>query len=74
MLDCRYCSSPFFNASYEVPAVLTGPSLTVTLSTGTCAVVKNTDKDDEEKHNMDDLLDHTLTCIGPELSYKKVSI
>lgn len=72
--DCRYCSSPFFNASIDVPAVLTGPSLTVTLTTGTCAIVKDHDKKDHKDHDKNDLLDNSLTCIGPELSYDKVLI
>lgn len=54
-----------------MPAVLTGPSLTVTLSTGTCAIVKKLNGD---MHDPEDLLDDTLTCIGPELSYEKVCI
>ncbi len=65
---CRYCSSSFFNASTEVPAVLEGPSLRVTLTTGTCAVVKNS----TQSKDLSDLLEDSLTCIGPELSYIKV--
>lgn len=68
LLMCRYCSSSFFNASTEVPAVLEGPSLTVTLTTGTCAIVKNSTKGSD----LSDLLEDSLTCIGPELSYTKV--
>ena len=68
LLMCRYCSSSFFNASTEVPAVLEGPSLTVTLTTGTCAIVKNSTKGS----GLSDLLEDSLTCIGPELSYTKV--
>ena len=70
MLICRYCSSSFFNASVDVPAVLTGPSLTVTLTTGTCAIVKNQTKGDDKTN----LLEDSLTCVGPELSYEKVCI
>ena len=69
-LICRYCSSPFFNTSVDVPAVLTGPSLTVTLTTGTCAIVKNQTKGDDKT----DLLEDSLTCVGPELSYEKVCL
>ena len=65
---CRYCSSSFFNASTEVPAVLEGPSLSVTLTTGTCAVVKKS----TQGKDLSDLLEDSLTCIGPELSYTKV--
>ena len=67
---CRYCSSPFFNASTVVPAVLQGPSLTVTLATGTCAIVKNNTKGED----LSDLLEDSLTCVGPELSYTKVKL
>ncbi|DBA67673.1 TPA: hypothetical protein ACH3X2_001265 [Trebouxia sp. C0005] len=63
----EYCSSSFFNASTEVPAVLEGPSLSVTLTTGTCAVVKNS----TQGNDLSDLLEDSLTCIGPELSYTK---
>jgi hypothetical protein len=52
----------------EVPAVLSGPSLTVTLTTGTCALVKNS----TQGKDLSDLLEDSLTCIGPELSYTKV--
>ena len=57
-----------------MPAVLTGPSLTVTLTTGTCAIVKNGDGKDDKHQDKSDLLDNSLTCIGPELSYEKVSL
>ena len=67
VVGCSYCSDNFFNKSREIPAVLNGPSLTVTLTTGTCAIVK--DKTDEGKN---DLLEGSLTCVGPELSYEKV--
>ena len=52
----------------EVPAVLEGPSLSVTLTTGTCAIVKNS----TQGKDLSDLLEDSLTCIGPELSYTKV--
>ena len=65
---CRYCEDAFFNASQKMPAVLTGPTLTVTLTTGTCAIVKNDTKDVDKNSWGDD----SLTCIGPELSYEKV--
>lgn len=64
---CSYCSGSFFNESQEIPAVLNGPSLTVTLTTGTCAIVK-----DKSQQGMDDLLEGSLTCVGPDLSYEKV--
>jgi len=51
-----------------VPAVLEGPSLSVTLTTGTCAVVKNS----TQGKDLSDLLEDSLTCVGPELSYTKV--
>ena len=47
--------------------MLSGPSLTVTLTTGTCAIVK-----DKSEQGMNNLLEGSLTCIGPELSYEKV--
>ena len=48
--------------------MLEGPSLSVTLTTGTCAVVKNS----TQGKDLSDLLEDSLTCIGPELSYTKV--
>jgi len=48
--------------------VLEGPSLSVTLTTGTCAVVKNS----TQGKDLSDLLEDSLTCVGPELSYTKV--
>ena len=52
--------------------MLRGPTLTVTLTTGTCAIVKNGDNQNGTMYDKDDLLDSTLTCTGPELSYEKV--
>ena len=48
--------------------MLEGPSLSVTLTTGTCAVVKNS----TQGKDLRDLLEDSLTCVGPELSYTKV--
>ena len=70
MMVCRYCAAPFFNASQVIPAVLSGPSLVVTLTTGTCAIVKNMTKGDKiDKYH---LAEDSLTCVGPQLSYTKV--
>ncbi len=48
--------------------MLEGPSLSVTLTTGTCAIVKNS----TQGKDLSNLLEDSLICIGPELSYTKV--